>query len=185
MWAWPLLRFLGVCGFLLVMAGHGAVAAAQVGSVTRVQNQAQVGSESAAVGASVHMNDHLRTGANARLEVTFQDGTRLTLGENADVIVDRYVYNPAKSKGEMLLNASQGALRLATGKLKEMNNRDIKVATPYAALAVRGTEFWSGPIDGQYGALLLHGKVRVSNRAGAVNLVTPGQGTDIPIRSRR
>jgi hypothetical protein len=66
-----------------------------------------------------------------------------------------------------------------------MNEKKITVATPVAALAVRGTEFWAGPIDGQYGVLLLHGKVDVSNRAGAVRLSSPGIGTDIPLRQRR
>jgi hypothetical protein len=51
------------------------------------------------------MNDRLRTGANARLEVTFNDNSVLTLGENANVAIDRYVYNPAKSTGELALNA--------------------------------------------------------------------------------
>jgi len=54
-----------------------------------------------------------------------------------------------------------------------------------AALAVRGTEFWAGPVDGQYGVLLLRGKVDVSNRAGAVTLASPGMGTDIPLHQRR
>jgi hypothetical protein len=43
------------------------------------------------------MNDQLLTGANARLQVTFRDGTVLTLGENAKVVVDRYVTIPNKA----------------------------------------------------------------------------------------
>src|SRR5215831_2592633 len=58
--------------------------AESVGAVTRVQNQAQVGATTAVVGAPVHMNDRLRTGANARLEVTYNDNSKLTLGENAN-----------------------------------------------------------------------------------------------------
>ena len=37
--------------------------------------------------------------------------------------------------------------------------------------------FGRGLIDGHYGALLLKGKVGVRNRAGAVTLSVPGQGT--------
>jgi hypothetical protein len=59
------------------------------------------------------------------------------------------VLNPEKSKGEILLNATEGAFRFAGGKLKRMNEKKITVTTPVAALAVRGTEFWAGPIDGQ------------------------------------
>jgi hypothetical protein len=141
-----------------------ASAAVVVGTVSRVQNQAQVGSANAAVGTPLHMGDALKTGANARLEVTFVDDTRLTLGENARVVIDHYVFNPDQSIGEMAMKSTRGALRFATGKINQMDQKNVTVVTPAAALAVRGTEFWTGPINGHYGALLLKGKVRVSGR---------------------
>ena len=186
MWTLPsFLRFLVILLCLgLVSSFYPRAAAAQtVGTVTKVHKQAQIGSRTAVVGAPVRMKDQLRTGAGARMQVTFRDGTTLTLGENARVGIDRYVYNPAKSTGAMTLKQSRGALRLATGKLNRMRHKDITVSTPVAALAVRGTEFWSGPIDGHHGAYLVKGKVSVSNRHGAVMLSKPGQGTDI--RGRR
>ena len=91
-------------------------------------------------------------------------GHAVTLGENARVVIDRYVYDPDRSIGAMALKSTRGALRFATGKIHQMDHKDVTVSTPAAALAVRGTEFWTGPIDGQYGALLLKGKVRVSGR---------------------
>ena len=135
-----------------------------VGTVTRVQNQAQIGAATAATGTPVHMNDRLRTGANARLEVTFNDDSKLTLGENSNVVVDRYVFNPNKSSAQVVLNATHGAFRFAGGKIEQMNHKNIVVNTPNAALAVRGTHFWAGPIDGKYGVLLLSGKVGVRKR---------------------
>ena len=124
--------------------------------VTKVENQAQVGGATAAVGSPVHMNDTLQTGAKARLQVTFRDKTNLTLGENASVVIDRYVFDPDAGIGEATLNATKGAFRLATGRLSEMTNKDIKVSTPFAALAVRGTDFWWGSVQGQSGVLLVH-----------------------------
>jgi hypothetical protein len=159
-------------------------AAESVGVVTKVVNQAQIGGAAATAGTPIHMNDRLRTGANARLQVRFRDNSVLTLGEKANVVVDRYIFNPEKSKGEILLSATQGAFRFAGGKLKQMSDKKITVNTPVAALAVRGTEFWGGPIDGQYAVLLLTGKVSVSNRAGSVRLSGPGMGTDIALRPR-
>ena len=159
--------------------------AAPVGKVTKAQNQVQVGSTAAGVGTPVNMNDRLRTGANARMEVTFSDGTKLTLGENANVVIDRYVYNPAQSTGALALKQATGAVRFSTGKISQMHKKDVTVTTPYAALAVRGTEFWMGPIDGHYGALLLKGKVAVRSAGGEVNLNRPGWGTDIRPRRKR
>lgn len=179
-WISPVLvRFLAIP--LLLALPSGAGAAESVGAVTRVQNQAQIGPTTAVAGTPVHMNDRLRTGANARLQVTFRDKSVLTLGENANVVIDRFVYNPAKSTGEVALNATRGAIRFVGGSIEQLQEKKITVSTPVAALAVRGTDFWAGPIDGQYGVLLLKGNVRVSNRAGAVTLSRPGWGTDIPL----
>src|SRR5687767_12908739 len=95
-----LIRFLGI-GLLVTLPGAVAAAAETVGTVTKVQNQAQVGNASATVGTPVRMNDALRTGANARLEITFRDRTKLTLGENARIVIDRYAFNPSQGSGEM------------------------------------------------------------------------------------
>jgi hypothetical protein len=156
--------FFGILACSAVGLHVPTLAASAVGKVSRVQNQAQVAGVTAAVGTNVHMGDALQTGANARLEVTFRDDTRLTLGENARVVIDRYVFNPDRSIGEMALKSTRGALRFATGKINQMDQKNVTVSTPAAALAVRGTEFWMGPMDGQYGALLLHGNVKVSGR---------------------
>jgi hypothetical protein len=134
----PLLRFLAIV--LFVASPLGAAAAESVGTVTKVQGS----TTPAANGTPVHMNDRLRTGANARLEVTFNDNSKLTLGENANVVIDRYVYNPNKSSAQVVLSASKGAIRFAGGKIEQMNQKNIVVNTPSAALAVRAVPT-SGP----------------------------------------
>jgi hypothetical protein len=189
------LHIMLIAFLVLTLSAHASVAAA-VGSVSRVEKQAQVGATPAAVGMPVHMNDELTTGPKARLEVIFTDGTKLALGENAKVVVDRYVFNPANSVGELALSTSVAAFRLTTGKLNEMQNRKVNVSTPFAALAVRGTDFWWGEIDGQRGVLLVNNsRVDVSrDRCDEkdqgtdnehkkckckVTLNRPGWGTDI------
>jgi hypothetical protein len=156
----------------------------QVGLVNKVENQAQLisvaGATTAVVGTAVHMKDELRTGAGARLQVTFRDDTVLTLGEHASVRIDRYVYDPDQGVGETVLQATKGAFRFATGKIKELKDKKIAVSTPVADIGVRGTEFWGGLINAKYGVLLLEGEVTVSNQAGSVTLAGSGQGTDVP-----
>lgn len=158
-----LLRFIAIICFV-ILAPVSARAEPVVGAVSKVTGQAQIGGAHAAAGTPVHINDRLRTGANARLQVTFSDNSSLTLGENANVVIDRFVYNPRKSSADVVLNATQGAIRFAGGKIERMQNKNVVVNTPNAALAVRGTHFWAGPVKGKYGVLLLKGKVRVSRR---------------------
>jgi hypothetical protein len=159
-----LLRLLVVLVICTLTLTARASAADVVGTVTALQNQAQIGGSAAAIGTPVHMNDRLSTGSKARLQITFKDKSELTLGENANVVVDRFVYSPEKSSADVVLTATKGALRFAGGGIEQAHQKNIVVNTPGAALAVRGTHFWAGPINGKYGVLLLQGNVRVSRR---------------------
>ena len=164
-YAAPVVRSIRATFFAILLCfGSPAAAAGSVGIVTKVVNEAQIDGAAAVIGSPIHMNDRLRTGPNARLQVTFRDNSVLTIGENANVVIDRYVFKPEKSSAEVALNATQGAFRFAGGKIEQMRQKEVVINTPNAALAVRGTHFWAGPIHGNYGVLLLKGKVRVSKR---------------------
>jgi FecR protein len=137
---------------LALTFGAQVAVAASVGMVTKVENQAQVGGATAVVGSLVQMGSELRTGPKSRMEVTFQDKTTITLGENASLVVDHYVFNPERSSGELAVSTGVAAFRMVTGRLSEMSNKKINASTPYGALAVRGTDyFWSGTLKNQAG----------------------------------
>jgi hypothetical protein len=171
---------------LLASLGFAHADDAAVGKISDVDGQAEIVSSSASAAASdgtaVHMNDELKTGADGHLQVTFRDDTVLTLGEDARVVIDRFVYDPDQGVGDVLLTTTQGAFRFATGRMKELKEKNITVETPVAQIGVRGTEFWGGPVDGEYSVLLLAGEVSVKNQAGTVTLNSPGLAT--VIRSR-
>jgi hypothetical protein len=164
-------------------AGDQVAAQEAIGTVSRIQGEASGTHGSAtralAVNASVILNETVTTGAAARLEVTFKDNTRLTLGENAKLTLDRYVFNPAAGRGTIRFKVV-GGLRFLSGQVSKLARSDVSVTTPVATIGIRGTEFWGGPIDDQLlGVFLIEGAVRVSNAAGARILNRPGQGTNI------
>ena len=49
-----------------------------------------------------------------------RDNTNLTLGENATVVVDRFVFDPDAGVGEAALNATKRAFRMVTGRISDM-----------------------------------------------------------------
>lgn len=164
-------------------AGHQVAAQEAIGTVSRIQGEASGarGGATQALGlnASVFLNETVSTGAAARLELTFKDNTRLTLGENAKLMLYRYVFNPAAGRGTIRFRVV-GALRFLSGQVSKLARSDVSVTTPVAAVGIRGTEFWSGPIDDQtLGVFLIEGAVRISNAAGAQILNRPGQGTNV------
>src|SRR5262245_60090439 len=100
---------------LALTFGVEAATAASVGMVTKVERQAQVGGASAVVGSMVQMGDQLRTGPQSRMEVTFKDKTTITLGENATIVIDRYVFNPEPSSGGLAVHTRVAAYRIESG----------------------------------------------------------------------
>jgi len=164
-------------------AGGQATAQEAIGAVRRIQGEAN-GTHGGTTGAlrlnaPVFLNEVVSTGEAARLEVTFTDNTRLTLGEKAKLTLDTYVFNPAAGSGTIKFGVV-GALRFLSGRLSKLASADVRVTTPFATLGIRGTEFWGGPIDNQVlGVFLIEGVVSVSNAAGEQILSQPGQGTNI------
>ncbi len=154
-----------------------------IGTVTRVQGEASwlsgLTREPLNLGAPVFANQKVSTGDAARLELTFLDGTKLTLGEHAQMTLDSFVFDPDKGDGKMQL-AVTGAFRFISGQVTKQPNTEVAVATPVATIGVRGTSFWGGPIDAQpLGVFLIEGSVTVTNAAGTQTLDAAGQGTNI------
>lgn len=127
--------------------------------------------------APVRYLDVLRTGKAARLRVALADDSTLSLGENAVLRVDEYVYSPATGL-EATLNLLRGALRFIGETVDGPARERVLIRTPEAILGVRGTDVWVGPIDGATGVLVVTGEVLVSNAKGRVRL-GPGEGTMI------
>ncbi len=123
------------------------------------------------------MQDLLKTRVDARLKVRFNDGSTVVMGENAELMVDKFVYVPKKAR-TIALNALKGALRFVGKKLQGYARQDVKVKLPVGTLGVRGTDFWVGRIDGDTGVPVIDGKVLVKSKFGLVSL-GPGEGTMI------
>lgn len=165
----------------IVLLAAPAEAATEVGAVSRVKGacfgESEGNRRQLEAGHAVHLAEEITTGAAARLRVTFDDGTVLTIGEQARVVIDTFVYDPNDGLDRFLITTT-GPFRLATGALKTPT-ATIEVQTPAATMGVRGTDFWGGPIDGRFGVLVLEGVVTVSNAVDEALLDEPGEGVNI------
>ena len=109
------LRWLAVLALVAGPAvGSGALAQSRaLGAVSELQGEATAARSGArprvlTASSDVFFRDTLRTGDGARLATAFTDGTRLTLGENASVVVDTFVYDPDKSIGRLTARIAGG-----------------------------------------------------------------------------
>src|SRR5207247_3847042 len=60
------------------------------------------------IGIDVQANELITTNANDRAHLVFLDGTSLTVGPNARVTIDKFVFDPNTKTGELALTASAG-----------------------------------------------------------------------------
>ncbi len=169
-------------GLVVALAwGGGAIATEEIGTVARVQNEAfassAAGDRVLQGGDAIFFGERVLTGAGARLEIVFVDGTSLTLGENAAMEIDAFVFDG--SGGTMALDLLSGAFAFTTGLIGQNDHDDVIVTTPVSTIGIRGTSFWGGPIDDAYGVLILDGAVEVVTTGGSVLLDEVGQGTSI------
>src|SRR5437868_2641055 len=82
-----------------------------------------------------------------RFDIEFADGSSVTLGENARLVLDEFVLPEGGGAGNQVLRSIAGALRFVGGAVDQSKAGATRIVTPIATMTVRGTEFFAGPID--------------------------------------
>lgn len=93
----------------------------------------------ARAGDTVFPSDALRTGDGGSVGVTLKDDTRLSLGANSEVRLERYVYAPGSGGLGMVLNFVRGVAAYVSGRMARLAPDSIRLETPAAIVGVRGT----------------------------------------------
>ncbi len=145
-------------------AGRPALAADGIGALeTRVNDVwgTAVGAARVEIAeaAAIFRNQRLETGEDSAAGVRFIDASKLTLGANANAVVDDYVFAGAASKSAVTL--AKGAFRFISGQMPEKN---MKIHTPTVVIGIRGTEL---KID-----VYEDGSTELSTVSGAANIVS-------------
>lgn len=160
----------------------GAAAAENVGEATRVQRFAYQTMPQAQKAPLYRLdpvvrNARLETVPSGALEVTFTDGSRLTLGSASAVVVDNYVYGGAQGASGQTLKMTRGLFRFVSGS---MPKDQVKLQTPSVTIGIRGTVVKVKTDEGGQGTIFFEqGTGQVDNGKGQV--VPMGQGDMVKI----
>lgn len=92
-------------------------------------------------GTRLRVSDRVVTGKRASAAIVFQDGTQLTLGADANVVVRDYLFESKQGKFAFSVYLAKGSAIYESGKIGKLSPRSVKVATPRAMVGVRGTRF--------------------------------------------
>ncbi len=88
------------------------------------------------VGIDVTAGEVVTTGVADRAHLLFLDGTALTISNQAQVTLDRFVYDADRKLGDLAITATKGVFRLVGGRISKKT--PVTVVTPSATLTIRG-----------------------------------------------
>lgn len=137
-----LITFLSV---VFLIAGLGRAADA-IGIVVAVQGDVTASAEGAAprelvMKSDIFLNDTIKTGPASRLQILLNDDSLVAQGEQSEMTIDEYIYNPGQaSENAFGAKLGKGLFRTVTGKITDLNPDRFKVKTSRATIGIRGCD---------------------------------------------
>ena len=124
------------------------------------------------------------------MALTFLDESVVTLTEHSQLVIDEYIYDPDPSKSKMALTFTLGTARFLSGNVNRMQKQNIRLSTPTAQIAIRGSNFSvtineigeTLVVNLPYGPLGLDiGEIEVITAMGSVILTQPFEATTVSV----
>lgn len=116
-----------------------------IGTIKTLQGKATIQESSNKIDAKLNGKLYegylIETGKGSSIGLLFIDGTQLSIGQNSQVIINRYLFSPKKKIYAFDVEISKGDAIYSSGKMGALSPESIKVQTPQATIGVRGTKF--------------------------------------------
>ena len=133
-------------------------------------------------GAPIYEGDVVETKENAAVGIEFEDKTTLSLGADARMVLDEFVYNPAEKAGNLGVSVLQGAFSFVSGEVAKLSPDSMIVTTPTATIGIRGTKVAGiAAAEGELSTISLLpegdgtvGAISIANEGGSVVLTQAG-----------
>jgi hypothetical protein len=88
------------------------------------------------VGNDVIYKERIETGPSGQVQLLFNDQSAISVGPDAQLVIDQYVYNPANGTGQMAVTLARGTMRFVGGKISKQS--EVAISTPSATIGIRG-----------------------------------------------
>ncbi|MDA9743657.1 FecR family protein [Candidatus Pelagibacter sp.] len=111
------------------------VIGAAIGDIKNQKN------ESLSNGSKIFFGDTIISQSKSNAQILFLDQTVLTLGEETELTIDEFVYDPNSQDGSFVSTVKTGTVKFITGQISKKNPDNLEVKVPAGTLGARGTEF--------------------------------------------
>ncbi len=89
------------------------------------------------LGQDVVFNERITTEAQGQTQVLFVDELTLSIGPNANMVIDQFVYDPNAGTGKLAASLTRGVFRFVGGKISKLDNA-VTLHTPSGTIGIRG-----------------------------------------------
>lgn len=136
--------FLAIAAAALASAGYAATqgGAAVIGMAASVVNDVRLSNAGSpkprpvVLRQRVALADLIQTGKGSQLQLMLLDRSTFSIGANATLRIDRFVYDPARGRNSGA-SVTRGAFRFMSGQPNRANSTTI--SSPVATIGIRGT----------------------------------------------
>ena len=111
------------------------VIGAAIGDIKNQKN------ENLSNGSKIFFGDTIISKSKSNAQILFLDQTVLTLGEETELTIDEFVYDPNSQDGSFVSTVKTGTVKFITGQISKKNPDNLEVKVPAGTLGARGTEF--------------------------------------------
>ena len=137
-------------------------------------------------GSKVFFGDTIFVKSQSNAQILFLDETVMTVGENTELTIDDFIYDPKTNDGNFVTNIKSGTVKFITGKISKKNPDNLEVKMPAGTLGARGTEFLVVSDANDKSTVLLlgpgpnntlgmiPGNIQLSDGLNVTNITNPG-----------
>ena len=155
-----------------------------VGIVGAISGTVKTETRQLKAGDKIYLNETIVAGAGSGTQILLLDQSTFTIGEDSEVVMDTFIFDPATNDGKIVASVKQGSLKVISGLISKKNPDSLTVEVPEGTLGSRGTEFQTVVSKGRTDTLLIGpgknntlgmrpGAVLIGNSLGSTLLDNP------------
>ena len=178
-------KIIKVLFFIFVL---NTVLFANIATVVKLKGKANVsrGVEDIALSVDDTLleGDTIVTKGKTRVQIKFEDNTRISLGSNSKLHIDEYIYD-SRSKSSATFSTKLGFFKVITGAIGKVNPKNFIIKTKTSTIGIRGTVFTINDY-GDLGTVVacIEGKVIVTSKdTGKVVVLEHGNMSEINLNT--
>ena len=155
-----------------------------VGIVGAISGTVKTETRELKAGDKIYLNETIYAAADSGTQILLLDQSTFTVGEDSEVVMDTFIFDPATNDGKIVASVKQGSLKVISGLISKKDPDALTVEVPEGTLGSRGTEFQTIVSKGKTDTLLIGpgknntlgmrpGAVLVGNKFGSTLLDNP------------